>query len=120
MARAAPRHYLREPLLWRWAGSVDGGRFPAWGPVGSNAPYYVAPSGEMMAAEVELTPNLRLGEVKKPFELEAPPPGISGQQFDVSPIDGRLLVPRLATDTDSVTEVSVVPNWLDELRRLAP
>ena len=100
--------------------SIDGGRYPAWGPPGSNSLYYVAPSGDMMAVEVELTPNLRLGEVKKLFEWQAPPSAISGHPFDVSPIDGRFLMPRLAADTDAVTEVSVVLNWLDELRRLAP
>ena len=73
-----------------------------------------------MAAEIELTPNLRLGEVKKLFEWQAPGSVISGHPFDVSPIDGRFLVPRIATDADTVTEVSVVLNWLDELRRLAP
>ena len=67
----------------------------------------------MMAAEIELTPNLRLGEVKKLFEWQAPPSAISGHPFDVSPIDGRFLMPRLAADTDAVTEVSVVLNWLD-------
>jgi Tol biopolymer transport system component len=41
--------------------SIDGGRFPLWGPKGSGELFYVDLSGGVMAASVKLTPSLTLG-----------------------------------------------------------
>jgi serine/threonine-protein kinase len=100
--------------------SLDGGRFPVWGASDSSTLYYVNPAGEMMAADIDVEPDLRVGGVRKVFDWRPPPAGISGRQFDVSSVDGRFLVPRAQADTDTVTEVSVVLHWVDELRRIAP
>jgi hypothetical protein len=41
--------------------SIDGGRYPLWGPKGSNELFYVDLNGGMVAASVELSPSLSLG-----------------------------------------------------------
>ena len=38
--------------------SIDGGRFPLWGPKGSGELFYVDLNGGMMAASVKLSPSL--------------------------------------------------------------
>ena len=53
--------------------SIDGGRFPLWGPKGSDELFYVDLDGGMMAASVKLSPSLSLGRVTKLFEWEKPP-----------------------------------------------
>ena len=92
--------------------SINGGRFPRWGPRGMDELYYVSPSGEMMAASVKLSPQLKLGGTTKLFDWVKPPPGVSGRQFDVSPIDGRFLITKsVAQDSEGPTFASVILNW---------
>jgi hypothetical protein len=101
--------------------SIDGGRFPLWGPKGSGELYYVDLTGGMMATSVELSPNLSLGRVTKLFEWEKPPRGVSGMRYDVSPVDGRFLMINPATEgSDGEITISVVLNWHEELKRLVP
>ena len=101
--------------------SINGGRFPLWGRPGSGELYYVDLDGNMMAAEVKTSPELKLGRVTKLFAFQKPPPGVSGRPYDVSPIDGRFLVVRPVGDGASAAiNISVVLNWFQELRDRAP
>jgi serine/threonine protein kinase len=101
--------------------SINGGRYPLWGLKGSNELYYVNLDGDMMAASVSVSPNLKLGPVTKLFHFEKPPATRSGRFFDLSPRDGRFLVARVipANPNESIY-VSVVLNWLEELRHQTP
>ena len=58
--------------------SIDGGRFPLWGPKGSGELFYVDLNGGMMAAAVKLSPSLSLGGVTKLFDWEKPRRGPVG------------------------------------------
>jgi len=101
--------------------SINGGRYPKWGPPGSGELYYVDLDGGMMAAAVELTPHLRLGGVTKLFDTRKPPKQVTGRPYDVSPLDGRfLLIEPIAQAPETVTNISVVLNWFEELRTQAP
>ena len=101
--------------------SIDGGRFPLWGPKGSSELFYVDLSGGVMAASVKLTPRLTLGGVTKLFNWEKPPSGRSGRRYDISPIDGRFLMTKSATTaSNGQISISVVLNWFEELRERAP
>jgi eukaryotic-like serine/threonine-protein kinase len=113
MLRSFPRVNDRREKI-----SINGGRYPRWGPKGSNELYYVSPDGDMMAASITLSPTLTIGGIKKLFTWEKPSSGRSGRLYDVSPVDGRFLVTK-ATGTDSPgpTEVSIVLNWIEELKR---
>ena len=100
--------------------SLDGGRFPVWGPKGSNELFFVDLNGGMMAASVTLSPSLILGRVTRLFEWEKPPRGPSGTPYDVSPLDGRFLLEKPVTDGPSGVNISVVLNWFEELRERVP
>jgi len=52
-------------------------------------------------------------------DTEKPPRGISGRPYDVSPVDGRFLMVKPASDSGGV-EISVVLNWLEELKQRVP
>ncbi|MFI5169566.1 MAG: protein kinase [Vicinamibacterales bacterium] len=98
--------------------SVNGGRYPEWGPKGSDELYYVNPEGGMMAASVRLSPTLALGPVTKLFDGPKPIVPRSGKPYDVSPLDGRFLViERTTADTEVPTDVSVVFNLQELLRQ---
>jgi serine/threonine-protein kinase len=101
--------------------SIEGGRFPVWGPKGSNELFFVDLDGGVMAASVTLSPSLSLGRVTRLFEWEKPPSGSSGTPYDVSPVDGRFLFEKPVTDgAGGVINISVVLNWTEELKRLVP
>jgi Tol biopolymer transport system component len=101
--------------------SIKGGRYPLWGPKGTNHLYYLDPDGRMVAVTVTLAPDLTIGDVTPLFELRKPPAGVSGRIYDVSPRDGRFIVTKPATQSSSgPTHVSVVLNWLQELGTRVP
>jgi eukaryotic-like serine/threonine-protein kinase len=101
--------------------STDGGRFPLWGPKGNDELYYVDLNGNMMAASVKLSPSLSLGGVTKLFEWEKPRNWPSDRPYDISPVDGRFLITRSASEgSGGVIDISVVLNWTEELKRLVP
>ena len=100
--------------------SIAGGRYPRWNRQGNDELFYVNLDGAMMAASVQLSPSLELGPVTKLFDGVRPPTFVSGNQYDISPIDGRfLVVANVATPGESTT-ISVVLNWFEELRELVP
>jgi serine/threonine-protein kinase len=101
--------------------SIDGGRYPLWGPEGSGELFYVDLNGGMMAASVALSPRLSLGRVTKLFDVEKPPRGTSGMRYDMSPLDGRFLMSKPAPEgSEGSVDISVVLNWFEELRERVP
>ena len=58
--------------------SIDGGRYPLWGPKDSGELFYVDFKGGMMSASVKLSTSLSLGRVTKLFGWERPARGPSG------------------------------------------
>jgi serine/threonine-protein kinase len=102
--------------------SIDGGRYPLWSRNGTHELFYVDLKGAVMSVEIQLKPELRLGKISKLFDVQAPPPGTSGSLYDVSPIDGRFVIPvqrEVVDETTRVTQVTAVLNWFEELRRPA-
>jgi Tol biopolymer transport system component len=100
--------------------SLDGGRYPLWSPDGKEL-YYVTASGAMMAVSVRLSPTLALGGVTKLFDTRPPTHGISSRPYDVSPVDGRFLVTKpVVSGAAPGGEVTVVLNWLEDLKRRVP
>ena len=97
--------------------SINGGRFPRWGPRGTDELYYLSSDGAMMAVPLKLSPAVAIGTPKKLFDWLKPPPGRSGFMYDVAP-DGRFLMRKLqAAGDDPSTSVSVVLNWIGSLSR---
>ena len=101
--------------------SIDGGRYPMWGPKDSGELFYVDLKGGMMSASVKLSPSLSLGRVTKLFDGEKPTRGTSGRRYDISPVDGRFLMIKPVTeDSNGTINISVVLNWFEELRERVP
>jgi serine/threonine-protein kinase len=101
--------------------SIDGGRYPLWGPKGSGELFYVDLNGGMMSASVTLSPTLSLGRVTKLFDWQKPPRGTSGRQYDISRVDGRFLMLKLVAQSPSdPINISVILNWFEELRERVP
>jgi hypothetical protein len=98
--------------------SIDGGRYPLWGP--NDELFYVTHEGDMMAVPVTFSPDLTLGQPRRLFQGQPPPAHRSGRPYDVAP-DGRFLVTRpVPDDRSEPPRVSVVLNFFDELVQRAP
>jgi Tol biopolymer transport system component len=100
--------------------SINGGRYPRWGLKGLDELYYLSADGAIMAVPITLSPALALGTPKKLFDWQKPPQARSGLRYDVAP-DGRFLMPKAqAPSPDVPTNISLIVNWLADLRTRQP
>jgi len=104
--------------------STNGGTAPVWAPSGREL-FYEAPAPElehirMMAVDVTLSPTFAAGIPDVLFEGQYNP-GTPQRHYDVSR-DGRFLMLQgpQSPHPPPVTQMVLVLNWFDELKRLAP
>jgi len=95
-----------------WQIPIDGCTDPRWSPQ-ANELFAWCLDG-LFAIRIDATSPSPLGKPKRLFATES---YISGA-YDVS-ADGRILVVKDIT-TESASELVVVLNWLDEVKRLVP
>jgi len=95
---------------------------PAWSRDGKHL-YYVPGPGEFAVIPVSTTPSFTFGTpmpIRQVLENYAPS---SPRHYDVTP-DGKLigLIPAGQSEStaSSTTQINVVLNWFEELKRLAP
>ena len=98
--------------------SSNGGNEPVWGIEDSEIFYYEG--DKLMAATVKTEPEFRLEGVEMLFEGEYFHSVSARSSYDIGP-DGRFLMikPVGGTILDQ-TEINVVLNWFEELKRLVP
>jgi Tol biopolymer transport system component len=90
--------------------STSGGTRPAWAPTGDELFYHNG--NRVMAVRVETTPELRVGKPKVLFE------GHYREGISASPDGKRFLM--LREENPPITELRVVVNWDEELKRVVP
>jgi len=103
--------------------TTNGGTAPAWAPNGRELFYLTAAPGDrirMMAVDITLSPAFKAGIPHVLFEGHYNP-GSPHRHYDVSR-DGRfLMLQQQETPTPPpVTQMVLVLNWFEELKRLAP
>jgi hypothetical protein len=103
----------------RWKISSGGGRHPLWSRRGDEI-YFVGPTGNVMAAQVELTPTFAPGKVTELFPNSSEQPYFhgGGRSYDVS-LDGRFLMVKSMKKAPAASLV-VVLNWFPELLAKVP
>jgi Tol biopolymer transport system component len=110
----------------RRAISTDpGGWAPAWSSAGDEIYYRRLGDGAMMAVSIQTSPRLEIGAPEVLFESQGYTPlitpqagGAAGRDWDVAP-DGRFLMIKANAATEA-SEIIVVQNWFEELKRLVP
>ena len=105
--------------------SIDGGVQPAWARNGREL-FYLAPgpgpTTRMMVVDVTLGPPFTAGRARVLWEAVRTryPAGTGGRVYDVTP-DGRFVITQQRdAPQPPITHVTLVQNWLEELKRLAP
>ena len=104
----------------KWQISTGGGTEPAWNPNGRELFYR---SGDkMMAVDVATQPSFAAGKPRTLFEGRYQPASVLIDNYDVSPDGQRFLMlkPSEQTSSSSLTQIVVVQNWFEELKRRVP
>ena len=100
--------------------STEGGTQPMWARNGRELFY--RDGDKMMAAAVETTPAFAAAKPRLLFEghYETGLGFAAVANYDVSPDGQRFLMIKASEQESAATQLNVVLNWSDELRRLAP
>jgi len=104
----------------RWQISTDGGGQPVWNRNGRELFYQNG--DQMMAVDVSTGPNFSAGKPRMLFEgPHASSSSLLSPFYDVSP-DGRrfLMLKPVEQDQAALTQINLVLNWTEELKRLVP
>ena len=102
----------------RWQVSSDGGTQPVWGPDGQELFYLRNDSGTVMMLSVEDDPSFSPGLPRELFTWER---AIGGRgSYDISPDGQRFLVNDQGETAGATSQIIIVENWFEELKRLAP
>ena len=103
----------------KWQISTEGGTEPVWNPSGRELFYR---SGDkMMAVDVAAQPSFAAGKPKLLFEGPYQPTPATLSNYDVSP-DGQrfLMLKPVAAAEAAPTQINIVLNWFEELKRRVP
>jgi hypothetical protein len=98
------------PTGARWQVSKEGGTEPMWHPGGREL-YYLALDRTLMAADVTLSPDFKLGAPHPLFRARIPSPARTGTQhnYAVAP-DGRFLISTVKPGTEPPSLLAIV-SW---------
>jgi serine/threonine-protein kinase len=99
-----------------------GGENPHWTGNGRELVYRDPVKGQLMAVDVETTPEFRAGRSRPLFALESAGAGTLAlyRGWDVAPDGKRFLVINAPGSAETGVKLQAVVNWFEELRRLAP
>ncbi len=103
----------------KWQISTEGGTEPAWNPNGRELFY--RGGDKMMAVEIATQPSFSAGKPKMLFERPYVPTPGTFPFYDVSPDGQRFLMLKPSEQgAASPTQINVVLNWFEELKRNVP
>jgi eukaryotic-like serine/threonine-protein kinase len=104
----------------KWQISTDGGSEPAWNRNGRELFY--RNGKKMMAVDVTTQPTFSAGKPKVLFEGDylSVAIGLTNTAYDVSSDGQRFLMVKQVGQAVSSTQINVVQNWFEELKRRAP
>jgi Tol biopolymer transport system component len=101
----------------KWQVSIDGGREPLWAHSGRELFYR---SGEkMMVAAVTSQPTFQASSSRMLFQGSYAPTNTTSANFDVAADDQHFVLVQ-PSPQPSATELHVVLNWFEELKRVSP
>ncbi len=102
----------------KWQISTDGGTEPVWNPNGRELFYRIGP--KMMAVDITTQPGFSAGKSRMLFEGPYPSLVATVPSYDVSPDGQRFLMLKASEQSQAITQINVVQNWSEELKRRVP
>jgi Tol biopolymer transport system component len=103
----------------KWQISTEGGLEPVWNRNGRELFY--RSGNKMMAVDVTTQPSFSVGKPKMLFEGRYEPSPFPNSNYDVSPDGQRFLMLKPVEQAEAApTQINVVLNWFEELKRRVP
>jgi Tol biopolymer transport system component len=103
----------------KWQISTEGGMEPVWNPNGRELFY--RSGGKMMAVDIATQPGFAAGKPRMLFEGQYVPTPATLPNYDVSTDGQRFLMVKPNEQAQSApTQINVVLNWFEELKRRVP
>jgi eukaryotic-like serine/threonine-protein kinase len=103
----------------KWQISTEGGMDPVWNPNGRELFY--RSRDKMMAVDIATQPGFVAGTPRMLFEERYEPAPVPIPNYDVSPDGQRFLMLKPSEQAEAApTQINVVLNWFEELKRRAP
>ncbi len=104
----------------KWKISTDGGHMPVWSHDGWEL-FFIAPGRRLMSVGIKTGLELEIDVPKFLFVTRIKDVPVFGSpgDYDVSPDGQRFLINTLVEEADA-TSITLVLNWFEELKRLAP
>jgi len=102
----------------QWQVSTEGGTEPVWNSNGRELFY--RNGDKMMAVEITTQPGFSAGNPEMLFEKQYASVLVRVPNYDVSPDGQRFLMIKGSEQAAPVTQINVVLNWTEELKRRAP
>jgi serine/threonine-protein kinase len=102
----------------KWQLSTHGGLFAVWSPDGREI-FYRTEDKKVMVVPLQLTPEFRAGKPKMLFEDRFVYINHRWRNYDITP-DGQRFLMVEGAEEGPPTEIVVVFNWFEELKRRVP
>jgi dipeptidyl aminopeptidase/acylaminoacyl peptidase len=103
----------------KWQISTDGGTEPVWNR--NERELFYRSGNKMMAVEITTQPNFALGNPRVLFEGPYVLATVPISNYDVSPDGRRFLMVKPTEQVQAApTQINVVLNWFEELKRRVP
>jgi serine/threonine protein kinase/Tol biopolymer transport system component len=103
----------------KWQISTGGGKEPMWNPNGLELFYRTG--DKMMAVEIATKPSFSVGKPRMLFEGRYRPTPATSPNYDVSRDGQRFLMLKPIEQAEAApSQINVVLNWFDELKRRVP
>jgi hypothetical protein len=102
----------------KWQISTEGGTEPVWNRNGRELFYRI--DDRMMAVDITTQPTFSAGSPRMLFEAPYLPSPATFPNYDVSPDGQRFLMLKPGEAAQAATQINVVLNWSEELKRRVP
>ena len=101
--------------------STDGGLHPVWSPDGRSIYYRNEEEDQTLVASVTTNPRFQAGAARVLLEGQyAVGTYMSCPNFDIAPDGKSFVMVKADEEWGKATEIRLVQNWFEELKRLAP
>jgi len=98
--------------------SIDGGTEPTWNPSGREL--FFRNGDKMMVADIVSQPSLSASKPRLLFEGQFLLSPATTPNYDVSRDGQRFLMVKADAESEGATQINVVLNWFEDLKRLVP
>jgi Tol biopolymer transport system component len=113
-----PEVYVQAfPSGSRWQASSEGGHSPIWLPSGGELFFRSLNNSGATAVRIATQPTFMVGRPRVAFDGTFLPGTMATPNYDIHPKTGEFVLVRAEQPSEPTTQLAVVLNWFEEIRR---